>query len=125
MSEAYSGEGHEILNPFGRRIWVSKIILRVLDMRGYLRRDKATGLKEFKPDLVKLFLQLERTTYHRELYTALGPDFSGPGVVMCNCLECQRNASDIDHIPLPDRNRSRDDETSRIVADVKSRRRSA
>jgi hypothetical protein len=123
MSEAYSGVGHELLNPFGERIYVSKITFRTLDMRGYLQRDDETGLKQIKPSLIHFFLQLERTTYHRELYTALGPDFSGPSTVSCSCRECQGKIPD--NTRLPGRNKLEDDKVIQIVREVKASRRYA
>lgn len=122
MSEAFAGVGHELLNPFGERICVSKITLRTLDMRGYLQRDRETGLKQIKPSLIYFFLHLERTTYHRELYASLGPNFSGPNVVLCSCRECQEK--EIDNTPLPAQSSLgfNSHETDRIVREIKSRR---
>lgn len=120
MSEAFAGVGHELLNPFGERICVSKITFRTLDMRGYLQRDHGTGLKQIKPSLIHFFLQLERTTYHRELYTVLGPDFSGPSVVVCGCHQCkERLASESDDARISGVR------TAQIVKEVKARRKIA
>ena len=127
MSEARSDTGHEILNPFGVRIRVSKIVLRTLNMRGYLQRDQEfdTGLKQIRPKSIGFFKYLEHATYHRELSASVGPDFSGPCVVICSYLECQRVPSDIDHTPLPGRNYLKDQETAAIIRELKAKRRCA
>lgn len=118
MGEAHNGVGHEILNPFGIRIHVSKIVLRILSMRNYLTRNKETGLQQIKPVAIGFIHQLERTTYHRELYASLGPDFSGPSVVICPCKECN------DKMDLND-SRISDIRTRQIVRDVTAKRKIA
>jgi hypothetical protein len=128
MGEAYMGVGHELLNPFGERICVSKVTFRILDMRGYLQRDRETGLKQFKPSLVEVFLQLERTTYHRDLYAAIGPDFSGPATISCACRECQQKESQNDNTRMPGHKRPAsyiEADTNRIIREVKSKRKIA
>lgn len=118
MGEAHTGVGHETLNPFGVRIRVSKMTLRTLSMRNCLIRDKATGLQQIKSSAMGVITKLERTTYHRELYASLGPDFSGPSVVICPCKECS------DKMDLSD-SRISDIRTRQIVRDVTSKRKLA
>lgn len=123
--EALSGDGHAILNPFGNIIKVSSITIGTLDRRGYLARDRRTGLKQIKGQFAALLLLLERTTLHRELYAALGPDFTGPNTVVCPCEICGGKAADIDHTRLPGKNTLESDETDSIIRDLKRRRRIA
>ena len=107
MSEALLG--HEILNHLGVRIRISARTLRRLDMEHFLRRDKATGLLQFKPELIEL---------HRQMGPdhELGSDFSGPNVCECKCKQCQAKSD------LSD-SRMSDVRVSQIVADVKRKRR--
>jgi hypothetical protein len=126
MDKVSKGDGHEILNPFGVSILVSKITLRRLDMRGYLQRDRATGLKQIKPSAVGAFLHLERTTYHRELYSVLGPDFSGPTVVLCSCRECAGAAAELDKTPPPGRAKQESaEQADKLIREIKAKRRCA
>ena len=112
-----------MLNPYGAVIRVSQITLRTLDMRHYLTFDPARRMKQIKPLLVKLFLEMEKNTYHNELYVALGPDFSGPSVVMCGCRDCDSKLADLEHVRLSMELRNQQaEETARIVREVKARR---
>ncbi len=51
----------------------------------------------------------------------LGANLSGPSWVLCTCKDCQRKISDIDKTQLPGRNPLQDDETSRIVREVREK----
>jgi hypothetical protein len=80
-----SGVGHSIINPLGQIISVSKPTFDELQDRGYLHRDKASGLWGMDPKQSAAFLESEKgSPYMREI----GSDFSGPNVVVCNCGEC-------------------------------------
>jgi len=52
----------------------------------------------------------------------LGQDLSGPAWCRCDCRDCQRKASDMDHTRLPGPDGLEQDEASRIVREVKARR---
>jgi hypothetical protein len=88
MGEAYGG--HEILNPDGLRIRVTRYTLRRLDMQGFLFRDRESRLLAFKPQYAGLYREM---IVDREL----GPDFSGPSVCVCRCPECHEVEADLEH----------------------------
>ena len=88
--------GHEILNPYGQRIRVSARTLDALDCRGYLHRDKATGLKHIDRKSFLVFIEAERGT---NWWYELGDDGSGPNVVKCSCRQCQ-DRTDVDDVRL-------------------------
>jgi hypothetical protein len=56
------------------------------------------------------------------LRQVLGPDLSGPAWCLCNCPECRRLQSDIDHTSLPGRNPLDEDVAEQIVRQVVARR---
>lgn len=118
----HSAAGHQIINPFGQVVCVSRGTLKALDMRGYLHRDSITGLKGMDPKQYLIFVDAERGTDH---FYELGEDCSGPNQVICRCDECtgkRGTEADLDNTPMPGRNPLQDDEISRIVADVKRKR---
>ena len=78
--------GHELLNHKGDHIFVTKGTMKALDMRGYLGRDRATGLKYFDPKGYELIRDGEVGT---PWWYELGPDLSGPNVATCNCEHCR------------------------------------
>jgi hypothetical protein len=83
--DAHAGFGHPVINPFGSVILISKHTLEALEDRGYLHRDKVSGLMGFDPSQKDIFLQAERfTDHHKEI----GEDFSGPNCVLCYCGNC-------------------------------------
>jgi hypothetical protein len=84
-----------------------------------LRRDRETGLKQIKPDLIGFFHRLEKTTFHRELWAAIGPDFSGPSVVICPCQQCQGAAADLEDTRLSV------ERSGQVVREVTAKRRVA
>lgn len=88
--------GHELLNHRGEHIFVTRGTIKALDMRGYLGRDRATGLKYFDPKGYELFRDGEVGT---PWWYELGPDLSGPMVPVCKCRNCQRK-HDIDDTRL-------------------------
>jgi hypothetical protein len=100
MSESLTG--HEILNHLGQRISVSKHSLQSLDRFHYLRRDRATGLLAFKPELIGLFRQLEGGDHHSKFFNELGRDCKGANVVICKCKDCSNRISDLDHTRMSD-----------------------
>lgn len=111
--------GHPIINPFGQVVSISQRSMRALDIRGYLHRDALSGLKSIDVTHYLVFLEMERGT---DLFRELGEDCSGPNSVICYCEDClQREVSNIDKTPLPGRNKLMDDETSRIVQEVKAK----
>ncbi len=118
MSEACQAGGHEMMNHLGRRIRVTERTIEALEIRGYLHRNRETGLKQISPQNYLVFVEAERAT---DWWHELGEDCSGPNVVVCRCPECQRLISDIDKTPLPGRNPLQDDEISRIVREVRNK----
>lgn len=113
MSDSLTG--HEILNHLGRRIRVSQHSLRSLDMRHYLRRDRATGLMQFKPELIGPFCELEGGDHHSKFFDELGRDCQGANVVICKCRECGDRISDLDHT------RMSHEHTRNLVRSVRAR----
>jgi hypothetical protein len=85
------GLGHPIINPFGEVILISQSALRDLDIRGYLHRDQASGLKGMDPAQYLIFVESERGTY---LFYEIGENCSGPNVVTCNCDDCKARIVD-------------------------------
>jgi hypothetical protein len=90
LYEIPDGLGHPIINPFGIVILVSQYTLRILDMFGYLHRDKESGLKRIDKVRYLVFLECERGT---DYFAELGEDFSGANVVICNCQKCKEKIS--------------------------------
>lgn len=74
--------GHAILNPFGEEIRVTAAELQYLDYHNLLRRDRLSGLQQFKPEFSGLYNQLE-------IDHQLGDKFDGPMAVFCRCRECR------------------------------------
>ena len=117
MSEAFVG--HEMLNHLGNKIVVSERTLETLTLRNYLCRDRATGLKKFKPHLYSLFVEAEYgTALHREL----GSDLAGPNTVKCACRQCQQKLSELDHTRRPGLTWYEREEVERAVAGVMRKR---
>lgn len=85
-SEALLTVGHEILNHVGRRIRVTERTLDALDVRGYLHRNKESGIKQISAKNFLVFLEVERETHH---FYELGDDCSGPNQVVCHCEKCK------------------------------------
>jgi hypothetical protein len=117
--------GHEMLNHLGERICVTAHTLRSLDSRHYLRRDQETGLLQINPDLYPAFLEIEGGDHRAKFFREIGADCKGPNVAKCKCRECQAKMADGDHTRLPGRNRLEQDEASKIVREIKARRRVA
>jgi len=111
--------GHEMLNHLGKPIRVTERTLDGLDLRGYLQRDKQTGLKQITPIGYRVFVEAERAT---DWWYELGQDLSGANQVVCRCAKCERKVSEIDKTPLPGLNPLADDENSRMVREIMSRR---
>ena len=102
MDECISVINHPILNHHREEIGVTHDILKKLDMYHYLRRDRATGLKQLKPEYRALFAELEGGMRPSELMKMLGADWRCPNVpVVCRCQDCQRRAAATDNTPLP------------------------
>jgi len=116
------GMGHGLLNHLGKTIRVTQRTLRDLDMRNYLRRDRATGLKQIRPDRYPMFLALECGDHRARFASELGEDCSGPNVVRCHCRDCQRYEGSVDNTPLPGRNLLVEDQAALVVREVKARR---
>jgi hypothetical protein len=113
---AYSeGNGHEILNHLGVRIRITERTLDALDVRGYLHRDKATGLKQISTKNFMVFVEAESTT---SWYYELGSDCSGPNQVVCHCDKCKSKMH-------ADNSNSLDIRTRQIVRDATAKRRYA
>jgi hypothetical protein len=107
--------GHPMLNPGNQVIRVSNDTLRALDIRGYLKRDKSTGLLHLNKTNHLIFQEAERAT---SWWYELGDDCSGPNQVVCHCQRCkERRASEADDPHI------KDIRTRQIVNDVKARRR--
>lgn len=100
--------GHEMINHLHQRICVSERTLEALNMRGYLQRDRETGLLALGLRAFLVFSEAEQGTAH---YYELGPDCSGPNQVVCRCERCKRLMGHRD----PDLG-------AKIVADVRSKR---
>jgi hypothetical protein len=111
MSESMIG--HEMLNHLGRRITVTQKTIRTLDIRGYLGRDKETGLLYLNPKYVPLLLEGE---WGSMLMRELGADISGPNIAVCHCRHCQRRTD------LDDTRKSKV-RAGQIVSEVRGRRR--
>ncbi len=119
MSDSLTG--HEMLNHLGQRIRVSARALRSLDRDHYLRRDRATGLLQMKPEYFQLWREMEPSSLE------LGRDMSGPASLECHCTECRELLAEF--IPEAvrrelEREESRaysDFEVARMIAEVKSR----
>ena len=79
--------GHEMLNHKGDHIFVTARTLQELTRRGYLGRDRVTGLKYFDPKGYELFRDGERGT---PWWYELGPELNGPNVATCKCKSCKR-----------------------------------
>jgi hypothetical protein len=77
--------GHRIINPYGEVIRISQRTFDVLDMKGYLHKEKRTGLKGMDPKHAAVFLEAERQT---KWMKEIGNDFQGPNVVVCGCVKC-------------------------------------
>lgn len=60
--------------------------LDALDCRGYLKRDRATGLKVLDARSFQVFLEAEHYT---DWFYEIGEDGDGPNQVVCNCDECR------------------------------------
>ena len=78
--------GHPVLNHEGTVIYVTARTIAELDKRGYLGRDKPTGLKYIDPKGYELIRDGEVGT---PWWYELGPDLSGPNVATCNCERCR------------------------------------
>lgn len=105
--------GHEMINHLGKRIFVTQMTIRTLDMRGYLGRDRETGLLYLDPKYVPLLQDLE---WESQLMRELGPDFSGPNIANCSCPQCQCKTD------LDDTRKSKI-RAAQIVAEVTAKRR--
>jgi hypothetical protein len=112
MGEAYEVGGHEMLNHLGQRIRVTEQSLEALEMRGYLHRNRETGLKQMSPKNYLVFIEAERSTDH---FYELGEDCSGPNQVVCHCQSCREKTN-------LDDSRISELRTDQIVNDVKARR---
>lgn len=115
MIEQYGG--HEMLNHLRERICVTEGTIQALNMRGYLRRDRETGLLWLNS---MSFLVFSEAEYGTEMYRELGPDCSGPDLVVCHCQKCKEilaSESDDAHISGVS--------TAQIVREVKERRKIA
>jgi hypothetical protein len=77
--------GHRIINPYGEVIRVSQRTFDVLDMKGYLHRERTSGIKGMDPKHAAHFLKMENQT---EWMREIGSDFQGPNVVICGCDQC-------------------------------------
>ena len=75
-----------MLNHEGQRIRVTVRTLRALDVRGYLQRNRSTGLLQLTPQYYPVFCEVERFTEH---FHELGADCSGANQVVCNCEQCK------------------------------------
>jgi hypothetical protein len=93
------GVGHPIINPFGRVIILEQKAVRTLDIKGYLHRDKITGLKGMDPTQSSVFIEAERGT---NLFYYIGEDFSGPNSVVCDCDTCKGKIVDEKDILITD-----------------------
>jgi len=113
--ENYTCVGHPMLNHLGARIFVTERTIQELQMRGYLGRDRSTGLKYFDPKGYELFLDGERGT---PWWYELGPDMNGPSVAVCKCKACQQS-KDLDDSRL---SKVR---VKQIVKEVRAKRRNA
>ena len=105
--------GHEMLNHEGNRIFVTARTIQELSRRGYLGRDRATGLKYFDPKGYELFRDGEVGT---PWWYELGPDLSGPNVPVCKCATCLRQKSDLEDSRLSTVR------TEQIVSEIKKGR---
>ena len=119
MSEALPS-GHAILNHLDHVIYVTQRSIRIMDMHGYIRRDRPSGLLQIKPELMDVMAEME---YGKPLMRELGPDCSGPMVAMCKCRECRRKESDIDQTLTPQMQDIRNQEHSaEVVRKIKANR---
>ena len=106
--------GHPLLNPENQVIRVSQHTLRALDIRGYLKRDKSTGLLHLDRTNHLIFTEAERAT---DWWYELGEDCSGPNQVVCHCQECKEGrASEADDVHISGV------QTAQIKRDRKERR---
>ena len=112
--------GHPLVTPEGATIRVPSFAFANLRRLGVLQ-----GNSNRLSSNIYEFLQPEFDCLAEGLRRLLGADLSGPSRVACTCRDCQRNAADLDHTSLPGRDLLKDDETDRIVRDVKKRRRFA
>lgn len=101
--------GHEILNHLRQRICVTRRTLRALDKRGYLCRDRETGLLWIDSTAYLIFTEAERAT---PFFLELGSDCSGPNQVVCHCEQCKARST-----------HRAPDLSDYVVHDVTSRRR--
>jgi hypothetical protein len=115
MGEAYEDGGHEMLNHLGLRIRVTERTLEALEMRGYLHRNRETGLKKMSLNNYLIFVEAERSTDH---FYELGEDCSGPNQVVCDCQKCRERTN-------LDDSRISDLQTTLIVGEVTARRKKA
>jgi hypothetical protein len=106
--------GHPLVTPDGQTIRVPAFVFRKLRLLGAL-----LGNSNRLSSKIYQFIRPEFDCISEGLGRLLGEDLSGPAWVVCRCKACQREISDIDKTPLPGRNRLQDDETSRIVAQVR------
>jgi hypothetical protein len=112
MSEQYGG--HEMLNHLRERIRVSEGTIQTLNMCGYLRRDRETGLLWLDG---MSFLVFSEAEYGSQMHRELGQDCSGPNQVVCHCEKCKEllaSENDDAHISGV--------RTSQIVREVRERR---
>ena len=79
--------GHQIINPFGEIIKVTWSTFAALDRRGYLHRDRESGLKGMDPMHAVTFIEAEFGTPW--LYE-IGREFKGAENLICRCIDCQR-----------------------------------
>jgi hypothetical protein len=98
MSDSLSRAGHEIENHAGESIRITREAVKALDMRGYLHRNRITGKKQIKPELIDVLAEME---YGTPLMNELGYDFSGPMVCICKCEKCRRCEADVDRTMTP------------------------
>ena len=102
-----------MINHLGRRICVTEHTLDALDVRGYLIRDKESGLKRLSLKNYLIFIEAERAT---AWWHELGNDCSGPNVVVCKCSQCLA-LTDMDDSRLsPVR-------AEQLIAEIRQRRR--
>jgi hypothetical protein len=106
--------GHEMLNHLRERIRVTESTIQTLNMCGYLRRDRETGLLWL--DFTS-YLVFSETEYGSEMHRELGPDCSGPNQVVCQCQKCKESlASESDDAHISGVM------TAQIVREIKERR---
>lgn len=106
-----------MLNPENKVIRVTERTIRALDIRGYLKRDKSTGLLHLDKTSHSVFQEAERAT---AWWYEIGEDCSGPNQVVCHCQRCkERTAGEADDAHISDIR------TRQIIQDVRARRKAS